>query len=375
MPNQKTSRPKTLVFHIGDHKTGSTSIQYAFAAGRVVLQNHSVYYPASGINSNMLPPHFEAYEGTGGPDARDKAIKVFRKLGQQLKSAKEDYCLISAEGFELVNPAVFREVLETCWATQTDDIRIIGYVRPHAARLLSDFAERTKIGGPRVMTGNLATSLQVLGNEGRLPYFPRFSAWRKQFGNRFQLRPMIRNQLVEGDVVHDFVHHAFDRDGFDLKGGTQANESLDLTDLMRLKVLQRHCQDKPPKMRHTLGWEFARVIATLPPPRIRTKLSLHKALAAEIHSSYLQDARAMDQAFFAGQPLLEGELNTALERAVDEPQSIMPEDHLPESEIRSLTILSEIISGMLENKGEKWPPFLQRKRIQAIKAKGRQDPA
>mgnify|MGYP000498255412 CR=1 FL=1 len=53
--NRQTGRPKTLVFHIGDHKTGSTSIQYAFAADRVALENRSVLYPAR-INSNRLRP-------------------------------------------------------------------------------------------------------------------------------------------------------------------------------------------------------------------------------------------------------------------------------------------------------------------------------
>mgnify|MGYP000215171464 CR=1 FL=1 len=178
---------------------------------------------------------------------------------------------------------------------------------------------------------------------------------------------MIRSQLRDGDVVNDFLHHAFDQVPFTLKGGAQANESLDLTDLMRLKVLQRHCQDKPPKLRHTLGWEFARVAATLPPPPKRLKLALHRELAEQIRETYLEDARAMDRTFFGGQPLLEAELDAAVTGAVEAPISVTPEDHLPDSEIRSLTILSGIMAGLFENKGEKWPEFLQRKRVEHVR--------
>ena len=41
MPEQ--TRIRRLVVHIGDHKTGSTSIQYAFANGRVALDGRRLF--------------------------------------------------------------------------------------------------------------------------------------------------------------------------------------------------------------------------------------------------------------------------------------------------------------------------------------------
>ena len=363
-------RPKTLVFHIGDHKTGSTSIQYAFAANRVCLQNRSIFYPAE-LTNNGLYPHFIAY-ATGEKGAeRDRAIKIFRDLGQKLQRSDADFCLISAETFELVDPAVFREVLETYWTTGKEDVRIIGYVRPHATRMTSMFAERVKIGAARFLSGDLSSAAKVMRHEGRWPYLPRFSAWRDQFGDRFTLRPMIRDRLRENDVVRDFIHHAFDGVPFELTGGDQANESLDLTDLMRLKVLQSYCSDKPAHLRHALGWEFARVVGQMPPPARRSKLSLHKELAQRIHAQYIDDARAMDREFFSGEALLEVELDKALETAIEMPQSVDPEDYLSAEEIRGLSTLSEIMASMFENKSGKWPEFFQRLRVQAVRRTGK----
>ena len=51
---------KVLIFHIGDHKTGSTAIQLALAQNRVSLQGKSLFYPAQIANNNIVS-HFIAY--------------------------------------------------------------------------------------------------------------------------------------------------------------------------------------------------------------------------------------------------------------------------------------------------------------------------
>ena len=46
-PSSSAGHGKTLIVHVGDHKTGSTSIPNAFASGRVTLPGHSVLYPGN----------------------------------------------------------------------------------------------------------------------------------------------------------------------------------------------------------------------------------------------------------------------------------------------------------------------------------------
>lgn len=369
-----TAPKKTLVFHIGDHKTGSTAIQSTFAQAQVSLSDRSVFYPAR-LAHNYLKQHCDAYVAPNAPGARKKAIAVFRKLATRIRETDADFSLISAEEMEWVDPEILHDIITRYFADTADEIHVIAYVRPHAARLLSSFAERTKLGIPHILSGTLDTLFEDTLAQRRFHYEPRFSTWRRLFGDRFTLRPMIREHLYQGDVVKDFIRHAFATHDFQITGAGAANASLDLEDLMRLKVLQRHLLEhrNQPRYRHMLGWEFSRILATLPAPQTqtRTKLRLHRSLGEKLHATYLADARAMDQSFFDRAPLLENALTGALKAAADTPQSVEPADYLPPSELRSLAVLSKVICGMLENDGQDWPEFLHAKRIKETQKNAR----
>ncbi|MEY8830984.1 hypothetical protein AB9K34_21645 [Sedimentitalea sp. XS_ASV28] len=359
---------KTLIFHIGDHKTGSTSIQYAFAKRQVELQGYSVFYPAR-IASNALRDQCLEYGAAETAEARQKAAQPLKQLAGQVRDSGADFTVISAEALERVPAALLRKIIDTFFADSARDIRVIAYVRPHAGRIISTFAERTKVGVPHTLKSTLEDFAENRKKDSEIIYLPRFSAWRKYFGDRFMLRPMIRKHLHGGDVVHDFVHHAFGGIPFELAGTGQANESLCLEDLMRLKVLQSQLK-APRLLRLMVGWEMYRLIGHLPPPPARTKLQLHRSLAEDIRDTYMQDARNMDRAFFGGDPLLENDLDNAVAKALGEPQSTDPADHLSVSELRSLEIMSQMISGLLEQKDVDWAAFLHAKRVRDVQ-KGR----
>jgi hypothetical protein len=362
-----TRRHKTLVFHIGDHKTGSTAIQSAFAQRQVSLDGATIYYPAK-LAHNFLRQHCNAYAARKDAKARQKAISIFERLADKIRDSDADFCLVSAEELEGLDPGVFQDIVTNYFADAADEIRIIAYVRPHGARLLSSFAERTKLGLPKIINGTLDTFFATAQKNGNFRYAARFGAWHDQFGPQFTLRPMIRGQLYQGSVVDDFVRHAFGTTRFQIKDGASTNVSLGLEDLMRLKVLQFHLADHPHNLRyrHVIGWEFSRILNTLPPPETHTKLRLHKALAIQVQDAYLEDARALDHSFFDGAPLMETELAGLKDTAPETPQSVVPADHLSKDDLRSLTLLSEIIAGMLDNDGQDWSKFLHNKRIKDV---------
>ena len=364
MTQTPAARKKTLIFHIGDHKTGSTSIQLAFAQKRVTLDGHSLFYPAR-LASNVLGDQCLNYGAAKTPQAQRKAARPLKNLAAKIRAAETDFVLVSAEALESVPAALFHEITETFFADCADEIRIIGYVRPHAPRLTSSFAERTKVGVPRALQSSLDQFVANKKSGGEFIYLPRFTAWRTAFGDNFLLRPMIRGALHNGSVVEDFIHHAFGGNPYQLAGEDAANESLCLEDLMRLKVLQAHLA-APRDLRLKVGWEMARLIATLPPPQTRTKLRLHKALAEDERATYLDDARAMDQTFFDGVPLMENDLSAAIDKAGDAPQSTDPADHLSASEIRGLELMSAMVKSILENDEVNWPSFLHQKRLRDV---------
>lgn len=359
MPNRKT-----LIFHIGDHKTGSTSIQLAFAQKQIKLQEHSVFYPGK-LANNVLRDQCLAYGAAKTRKDREKAAQPLQKLASRVAKADANFALISAEALERVPAALLQEIINDFFSDAADEIRIFAYVRPHPGRITSTFTERTKVGAPPVLKSSLEEFAQHRKEDGENFYLPRFAAWRQHFGDAFALRPMIRSQLYRGSVVEDFVHHAFGGIPFTVASGSSANESFCLEDLMRLKVLQRHLKTSR-ILRLRIGWEIYRLASQLPPPPQRTKLQLHKSLAEDIRDTYLDDAKAMDREFFGGEPLLEDELHTAVEKALDAPQSVEPADYLSASELRSLELMSGMIAGMLEEPSVNWPAFLHAKRVRDV---------
>ncbi len=359
---------KTLIFHIGDHKTGSTSIQLAFAAKRVSFEGKSVFYPAK-LAMNALGARCKAWVQASTPEERKRAARPLKKLAQTVQKSDADYVLISAEAFELVPAEVLHEVVETFFRETADDIRIFGYVRPHAPRLLSSFCERTKVGAPRVLDATLEQFVSQKSRDQEFIYLPRFTAWLEHFGEAFTLRPMIRAQLHNGSVVEDFLYHAFDGIPYQVSPGSSANESLDLVDLMRLKVLHSALRHESHDLRLKVGWEFSRLISHMPPPSAPQKLRLHHSVAKKIAATYRDDARAMDKTFFGGAPFLEDQLQSALIQAQGyDAQSVDPKDYLSTAELRTLTVMSNFMAGLLEKKEVNWEAHLHQKRVDDVRS-------
>lgn len=359
---------KTLIFHIGDHKTGSTSIQLAFAQRQVSIAGGEIFYPAQ-IANNVLGHHCRTYASeTEKPKARKEAAAAMRQVAERIRASEARYNLVSAESIERVPAPVFRAIVDEFFAGCADEIGVVAYVRPHPGRITSTFAERTKIGAQRILDGDLESLCEQLKETREFFYGPRFSAWREAFGENFLLRPMIRSELYRGSVVDDFVRHAFGTEDFTIMDAGQANESLDLVDLMRLKVLQKRVIGQTTRaLRLHMGWEFARLVGQMPPPEKKTKLALHRTLAESIRDTYLEDARTIDREFFGGRPLLETDLTKAVSSAVAEPQSTDPKDYLSAADMRSLDIFSALVAEMLEAKDVEWPSFFHKKRVRDMR--------
>ena len=357
------AHPRLLVIHIGDHKTGSTAIQYAFARSAVQLQAGTVSYPAA-LNHTVLRRHCDAFGPKGNAKARAEAETAFDRLAERVRASGSEICLISAEALAAADPQVLALLVANHFHDAADEIRVVAYVRPHMPRFLSNFTEQMKIGR---VSGPMQVYHERTQKSGRFRYHPRFTTWRSAFGEAFILRPFVKAELHRGDVVADLLRHGFGEEGFEITGPAPANESLCLEDLMRLKLLQSHMQQHPQALRHALGWDFARLIGTLPPPAAPVKLQLHRKLAQRLHDAYLEDARAMDHDFFGGDSLLETELDQALKVAVESPQKLDPAAHLEAEEIRSLTLMAQMVSGMLENSSVNWVRHFRLQRIAALK--------
>ena len=359
-----TPKPRKLLFHIGHHKTGTTSIQYAFATDRVKLQGGRILYPAK-LSHNYLRNHVDTYVRDGRLLPGVPGAPGLAALAERLQNGNFDVAVFSGENFERANPVELRQAMEEFLLPHVTDHAIICYVRPHAARILSSFSENLKLG---LFTGSLDDFAKEMMATERLSYARNLAEWAETFGDHLRVRPMIRANLVEGDVLRDFIHTGFGPDAaVTITPGHVANESLCVEDLLVVKMLQDRLGSCERALRHSMGWSMATALAqTTRDGRPGTKLQLHKSVAETIRSAYAEDAAAMDARFFAGQPLFRNELDRSVDEALAEPQSLDPHDYFSEDALRTTSVLVSQIAMMLDNEAGNWSHFLRDRRIAQV---------
>lgn len=359
----KSARRK-LLFHIGHPKTGTTSIQYAFATGRVKLANGHILYPGR-LAHNYLRKHFETYvrEGRVLPGTPD--FPGLATISEQLRRGNYDVAVLSGEVFEESDPIVVQRVLDKFMLPHVTDHAVICYIRPHAARTLSSFAERTKAG---IFSGMLEAFHEASFRQRRFFYAPSMTQWVNVFGLKFRVRPMMRTELAGGDVLRDFIETGLGPDTqMKIMPGDTANESLSLEDLLVVKLVQDRLQTRAPRLRHTMGWELAEAFGAAVRNEARgTRLMLHRTLAERIRDTYRADAEEIDARFFNGRSLMRDELDRAVDEAAPKPQSFDPADYFSAEALRALSVLAAEVDRLMDHKGEPWPDFLLKKRIASL---------
>jgi hypothetical protein len=308
--------PGRLVLHLGDFKTGTTAIQtWAGAHGAA----HGIATPP-GFNQAHLAQAVAAGRGEA----------AFAALAEGLKARTEPHILLSAEHFELVDPAHLAPLLARHLPDLAADARAIVWVRPHPAAYLARLAESVKIGSHM---GGIAAYLDRPDIVPRLSYGTRLAGWRAVFGDRLTVR------LYDGgmDVVRDLVTFVTGRDPGPL--AVHGNATPGLRDLARARALHLALGDLPPDAtpaRYTIGRAWGRALAAQPDPAPDTPLQLDRATAQALQDRLGDQAAMADAAHFQNVPQnapQNAPMTAALARAVaDAPDRV--------SEIDPVTLLS-----------------------------------
>ena len=339
---------REIVFHLGDCKTGTTSVQSVLAAGAWHSAAAQICYPA---RFNHIPLAKTLSVDSEKP-FRDKRFQALRK---DFDSSDADIGVVSAEHFEFVDPKALKAAIEEHLPAYAGRIRLVAYVRPHADRLVSTFAERSKKG---LFQKPLAAMHKKLAEDGLLFYTPRFQAWRASFGEAFTLRPFLRDALYRGDVVQDFFRFALSGADFTLTQPSQQNESLSVADVAMMRRLHNRIRHlggggKPLRQaQQALGWYLSDILAALPAVEGAEKPRLHRSLAHQVVETYKADAALLDEQFFDGQPLMQQALAAAPEKAVEAPQSFRAVDHFSAAELRQIEAWAQLITRMILADGD-----------------------
>lgn len=333
-----------LVIHLGDTKTGSTSIQKALVAKAYDIPGKTLLYPTMNNHVGLaktltLQRRFEERE------------KRFTRVYKAVKASDADFGIVSAEHFQFVDPRVLNEAIESYWPDLRDRIRLVAYVRPHGSKILSTFAERVKLGSD---IETLEDFIDMASKKRLFDYAERFAAWREVFGARFTLRPFIRDRLYKRDAVQDFFRYVVGNEGFEITEEIAANSSLTISQLALLREMHRYLAERTqneeglPQYREARG-SVGRVMAEYMRDNALgqdgEKVRIPASRVDFIKERYAADAEALDTAFFDGFPMSD-ELEKIGKSTTEAAQSLEASDYFSPDVLNCIGIFSNVLADL-----------------------------
>lgn len=336
---------KELIVHLGDTKTGSTTLQGVLKEEAYRLpEGKSLLYPGKGLNHNHLPRSLSHKKEAERADHRFKGI--FRAF----KGSDDDFAVVSAENFQGVDPERLQEKIAAHWPGLEDRMRLISYVRPHAEKLLSSFAEQTKFGRA---PGGVQQFYKQMSRHGTLDYVPRFRKWKAVFGERFELRPFVRSELYQQDVVQDFFQFLLRGPGAQIQDIAVANTSPSVAQIALLrKVHEAFLGDRDrsagPRELAVLGRLLFAEFRKVGLGSDSGKLLIPSPMMGEFTKRYREDAATLDAEFFAGTPMSDA-LRAAPEKLSGPLQPLKAEAYFSEETIRAIEVLSSLLGQLGEH--------------------------
>lgn len=195
---------KTVFFHIGFAKTGTTSIQRFLTANRASLAGMGILYPRAGT-CGMDPHHQLACSlpiadagrdvGLTGPEAGflDELIK-------EMEAFPGHACVISSEVLSAYSPYGGPDVLRRILCAY--DCKVIAYLRRQDLWLNSWAVEISKNGHTLDIGPDSTHPACCLAD-----YYESLQCWVTAFGRDAVLvRPFEKIQFRNGDLIGDFMH-------------------------------------------------------------------------------------------------------------------------------------------------------------------------
>lgn len=357
-----------LVIHLGDTKTGSTSIQKALVQKAYEVPGSAICYPTTN-HHNALARTLNRKRFKADKETR------FTSLYRKFSASQADIGIVSAEHFQFVDPEEFSRAMETYWPALHSSARLIVYVRPHHEKLLSSFSERVKLG--QVQSGFGAFAEDVFAGS-LLDYLPRLRKWREVFGDRFEVRPFVRSALYQQDVIKDFFRFTLGHDDFAISGPVEANSSLTLPQLALLRLVHQALPEalavKQKEMtpalfeaRSTLGRTVSEHFGDMTLGADGPRLRLPASLTEQVQARYAEDAAALDAEFFEGTPMSDALAGAGLKASRD-PQPLEASEYFAPETVAAVQAMARIMAGMLAEHPKKFLKMAAKTRLMFTEA-------
>ena len=198
---------KKLVLHIGNHKTGSTSIQKALYLNRGGLNTYGYqlfYRSLDGVDNQDGKPGLWITPGETVEDGFEINADLANAIGQT-----GDNIIISQENLSWVFSKVAIEAFHKQLSRSFDEMQLIVYLRRQDQQAISQHqqASRNYFAMASKFYGDQARSLPAYEPHMQLylDYYKRISMWADVFGDdNVCIRIFERGPLIKGDAVDDF---------------------------------------------------------------------------------------------------------------------------------------------------------------------------
>ena len=126
---------RAVLLHVGPHKTGTTSIQFAFHLARPALVEHGVRYAGSRRHSVEAA---QAVRGVAPKPSHRHGMRQWRELVDEARSAADERVVISSEWLSEARPAMIPTIIEDLGA---DRVHVVVTLRSLASILPSQWQQ------------------------------------------------------------------------------------------------------------------------------------------------------------------------------------------------------------------------------------------
>jgi hypothetical protein len=196
------------ILHIGQPKTGTTTLHHAFFYNPKLLGASGILYPRMASDwrqhSVLIPyltdsPRFPGdvvfKDHWPGAGPMDKSAAFWGRLTDQVARRRPEILLLSGEGYFTVTDAPRLQALSRKLGTVCAQVEVVAYLRSPVGLFASAYQQRLKEGG------------QNLTRLAAMLYKPALTAYAEFGPGPVTVRKYERAALTGGDIVQDFVAH------------------------------------------------------------------------------------------------------------------------------------------------------------------------
>jgi hypothetical protein len=228
-----------VILHLGEGKTGTTSIQRYLSVRQSVLCNLGIGYitPDGADNHVCLAARLGIKVRVSGQEVsslKSQCDILFKNMKSQVDSDKLQAVIISVEHIFMVDPVTTLSYL--CQFFDLDSIHVIAYIRDPVSQYVSRMQQRIK-----------ASYLIVPPHLYSRDVYSPVSKWVDQIGvDRVHVKPFSRDSLISSDVLVDFLSQLKAITGVDLPaassvlnpGGSESGRSNSGINVEQMSTVQ-----------------------------------------------------------------------------------------------------------------------------------------